>query len=157
MLSAKKRFTAMLTAAASITGLAIVAAPSASATTTTASSAAAYGCSGTEIDSYAVKTSGGTTFGTIHLYYDSSTGRNCAVNVANAAGGYGTYTIKNVYLGVYGGTTVYDPAFGSTTKYANYAGPVSVSAPGKCILVGGVIQSPAGTIASYSSEATHCG
>ncbi|MEE1739974.1 hypothetical protein [Streptomyces sp. BE147] len=133
-----------------------------------AAHAAGYGCGGSEIDSYAVKTSGGTVYGYIHLYYDSSTGKNCAVNVATAAGGAGTATVKNVYMArcVAGSTagkgcsvdlTLYDPPFGSSTKFTSYAGPVSFNAAGRCILIGGAIVSPAGNVGSYSSLATHCG
>ena len=48
-------------------------------------SAAGYGCSGSQIDTYPVKTSGGTTYSNIYLYYDSSTGENCASNVRTSA------------------------------------------------------------------------
>lgn len=138
-------------------------APSASA------AASAYGCSGSQVDSYAVTTGSGTTFGTIHLYFDSSTGRNCAVNVANAAGGYGTPTAKSVYIvrcaaGSKAGSPcamdgqVADPASSNSgVKYSQYAGPVSISAAGRCIMVGGLIESPSGSVAGYNSVATHCG
>ncbi|KMS74606.1 hypothetical protein ACM01_13435 [Streptomyces viridochromogenes] len=93
---------------------------------------------------------------------------NCAVNVANSAGGYGTPTFKMVYMNrcvagtsAGGGCTVdverQDPPFGSSTKYSYYGGPVSFNAAGRCLLIGGTIVSPSGGVASYASKATHCG
>ncbi|SED52115.1 hypothetical protein SAMN05428939_5429 [Streptomyces sp. TLI_105] len=131
-------------------------------------SAASYGCTGTQIDSYALKTSSGVTNGTVYLYYDSSTGKNCAAAVATSAGGYGTPTLKMVWLvkcraGVTQGQTcesgdayVQDPP-SSSTKYTYYAGPVSVSAAGRCIAWGGSISSPSGDNAHHHSYASHCG
>ncbi|MFE6682850.1 hypothetical protein [Streptomyces sp. NPDC057729] len=132
--------------------------------------AASYGCASSEIDSYALKTSGGVTNGTIHLFYDSSSGKNCAVAVASSAGGYGAPTLKMVWLmkcpaGYKAWAScddahdayVQDPAVGSSTKYSQYAGPVSLSAAGRCIAVGGSITSPSGTNAHCTTYATHCG
>ncbi|MFB6992271.1 hypothetical protein ACFC0C_24905 [Streptomyces sp. NPDC056178] len=133
-----------------------------------AAAQASYGCAGVEIDSYALKY-GTVTYGTIHLFYDSSSGKNCAVNVATSAGGYGTPTYKGVWLGRCPAgykpgascTDVSDPYVqdpsSSATKYSQYAGPVSVSAAGRCIEVGGSITAPNGTNAHHTTYATHCG
>ncbi|MEW2518640.1 hypothetical protein [Actinacidiphila alni] len=143
----------------------LILSPSASAATT-----GAYGCSGTQIDTYAVKTSGGSVWGTIHLYYDSSTGYNCAVNVATAAGYYGTPSFKAINMTrcvagtvagqkcVSDGTYRQDPA--GSTLYSEYAGPVSFSAAGRCINVYGAIVSPDGNTDAYfdnGQKAMHCG
>lgn len=140
-------------------------APSANAAAT-----GAYGCSGSEIDTYQVKTTGGTVYGNVHLYYDSSTGRNCAVNVATSAGAYGTPTFKFVMLvkcvsGTSAGSTCVQDTYSqdpSTTgiTYSQYAGPVNISAAGRCISVTGIVSltsGPTASQASYSSKATHCG
>ncbi|WP_306311701.1 hypothetical protein [Streptomyces hydrogenans] len=142
-----------------------VMAPSASAAAT-----GAYGCGGSQIDSYQVKTSGGSVYGNVYLYYDASTGKNCAVNVATAAGGYGTPTFKFVMIvkcvaGTTAGSTcvqdtyVQDPSTTGIT-YSQYAGPVSISAAGRCISVTGInslTSGPSSSQASFSSKATHCG
>jgi len=155
----------------SVIGGLVLAAGSLLATSPSASAAiqGAYGCAGSEIDTYSVKNSSGVTYGVIHLYYDSATGRNCAANVATTAGGYGTASYKGVWIykckasvGPGGScTTAYDaydqdPAH-SSTLYSQYAGPVSVSSAGVCIAVGGAIWAPNGTKASMTTYATHCG
>ncbi|GGY85603.1 hypothetical protein [Streptomyces nitrosporeus] len=140
-------------------------APSASA-----AAAGAYGCAGNQIDSYQVKTSGGAVYGNIYLYYDSSTGKNCAVNVATSAGAYGKPTFKFVMLvkcvaGTSAGSTcvqdtyIQDPT-NTGVNYSQYAGPVSISAAGRCISVTGIISlssGPTSSQAAYTGNATHCG
>ncbi|MGN9840137.1 hypothetical protein ACTMTI_18635 [Nonomuraea sp. H19] len=93
------------------------------------------GSSYTKVGSYAIPQTG-TRVGTLEVYYSSSTGKNCALAV-----GYGsTYGVKNtkaVYIGLAGpGVPWADDNSGS---FEYYAGPVYVSAPGKCIAVQGVI------------------
>ncbi|MFF8989706.1 hypothetical protein ACF09H_07085 [Streptomyces sp. NPDC014983] len=106
-----------------------------------AASAGTYGCGGSEIDSYAVKTNGGTQYATVHLFYDSSTKRNCAVNVATSAGGYGTSGFMLLHLAECSGITLSSCTDSPITtdddggNYSYYAGPVSVPAAGHCILV----------------------
>lgn len=63
----------VLSALVAFSGFALTTAPTASA--------AGYGCSGSQIGAYAVKTSGGTTFDTVYLYYDSSTTTTCTTRV----------------------------------------------------------------------------
>jgi hypothetical protein len=135
-----------------------------------AAATGAYGCSGTEIDTYPNKTSSGAIWGYIHLYYDSATGNNCAVNVANSAGYYGTPTYKGITMSRCVAGSVAgkgcstdlrrdDPAFGDNkTLYSYYAGPVSFNAAGRCILLSGVLLNPNATnAASVSTGAVHCG
>ncbi|MEV5736319.1 hypothetical protein [Streptomyces sp. NPDC052292] len=157
-----RRIASVLTGILLLLGGSFILAPSASA--------AGYGCGGSEIDTYQVKTSGGSVYGNIHLYYDSSTGKNCAVNVATSAGGYGTPTFKFVMLvkcvaGTSAGSTctqdtyVQDPT-STGVNYSQYAGPVNISAAGRCISVVGVISltsGPSSSQAQYTSNATHCG
>ncbi|MFJ3716678.1 hypothetical protein [Streptomyces sp. NPDC090057] len=127
-----------------------------------AASAAAYGCAGSEIDTYAVKTSGGTQYSTIHLFYDSSTGNNCAVNVATTAGGYGTAEKTMVNISVCSGTTLSSCVGGQITNkadvgnYQYYAGPVSVHAANHCILVSGSREHN-GVNAGNQWGPVHCG
>lgn len=146
----------MLASAAAIVGGSILAAPGATAS--------GYGCSGTEIGTYAVRVSGGTTsYGTAHLYYDSATGYDCAVNVATAAGGYGTPHQISVHLAACKETSP-DPKQCTETgtpqtdshTYDYYAGPVKVHAPGQCIHLYAT-DTYDFTFADYFSGAFHCG
>lgn len=129
----------------------------------TAAPAGAYGCAGNQVDTYSVKTTGGTVYGTIHLYYDSSTGLNCAVSVANSAGGYGTKTEKTIDLflcdpGTKAGQIC--PVYETSSdggNYAYYAGPVTMHAAGQCIALDSNIRSPSGTWAYVQTDAVHCG
>lgn len=160
-----RRVTSILAGILLLLGGSFILAPSASAAAT-----GAYGCSGSEIDTYQVKTTGGTVYGNVHLYYDSSTGKNCAVNVATSAGGYGTPTFKFVMLvkcvaGTVAGSTCTQDTYSqdpSTTgvTYSQYAGPVNLSAAGRCISVTGIISlssGPTSSQATYTGKATHCG
>ncbi|MFD6494652.1 hypothetical protein ACFV99_39395 [Streptomyces sp. NPDC059944] len=125
-------------------------------------SAAGYGCAGSEIDTYPVKTSGGTQYATIHLFYNSSTGNNCAVTVATTAGGYGTSDTTMVNISVCSGTTLTSCVGGAITNKAQvgefqyYAGPVSVSAANHCILVSGS-RDHNGATAGNQYGPVHCG
>ncbi|MFF5341946.1 hypothetical protein ACWDUG_16370 [Streptomyces cellulosae] len=109
-------------------------------------SAGGYGCSGSQIDSFPMYASGGTLFGNVFLYYDSSTGRNCAVTVATSAGGYGV--AKYMYVGISRCNETVDTGScsGSASvvdkkdSYKYYAGPVSIAAAGHCIAVTGQIE-----------------
>lgn len=121
--------------------------------------AGAYGCAGGEIDTYNVKTSGGSVYGQIHLYYDSATGKNCAVTVKNAAGGAGVATRTEVYIMP---CDTNNPCRGSkwvqdVGNYTSYAGPVSIAAQNKCLFIDGYIYSAAGVYASFQASGVHCG
>lgn len=127
----------------------------------TPATATTYGCAGSEIDTYNVETSVGAVWGVIHLYYDATTGDNCAVNVKTTEGGYGTSSYTTVELDSCSQTS--PSSFCSPSSehydhgdYTEYAGPVSVHAPGVCI---GIIASvdQGDTTALYSTGAVHCG
>jgi hypothetical protein len=113
-----------------------------------AASAAEYGCGGSRIDSYPItgQIPIGTdrTFGYIYLYYDSSTGKNCAVTVATETGGYGDS--KPMYLRidrckemVYTGNCAGTDSAKDSGDYLYQAGPRSVSAANHCVRVVGKI------------------
>jgi hypothetical protein len=110
---------------------------------------------------------GSAIWGNVELYWDSSTGRNCAKTVATSAGYYGTASYKSVILyrcvaGTKAGSScqtdsqVADP--GSTSvHYTYYAGPVSLAAAGRCIAVTGEVDNPGGTaFAALHTPAMHC-
>ncbi|MFE0457851.1 hypothetical protein ACFW1A_01155 [Kitasatospora sp. NPDC058965] len=135
----------------------VVAAPTASA--------GGYGCTGNLVGSFSDKHNG-TVWGTLYVYYDSSTGDNCAVNVANSAGYYGTSTIKNVVISECSQTSpgpVCDE-IGTPQEdnknYYDYAGPVRVHAPGHCIYAAGDLFDPGVTTyaeVQTSPQAAFCG
>ncbi|MER7368510.1 hypothetical protein ACI2LC_18740 [Nonomuraea wenchangensis] len=136
---------------ASIAPLALAAAP-----------AQAASCSGSQINSIAVKNSSGTTYGTLKLYYNSSTGNNCAQldRVVN----YGTK--KGMILSLYAcgnGWSVskchqdfYDIGQDSG-QFGQYAGPVTVYGKGRCIQVEASVQAGNNSWANYHSPVFHCG
>ncbi|NUW42144.1 serine/threonine protein kinase [Nonomuraea rhodomycinica] len=72
--------------------------------------------------------------GYLHVYYSSSTGKNCAVTVG-AGEHYGKRDGKSVWIRRTGGTWIKD-----TGRYQYYAGPVYVKASGHCIDVEGRIE-----------------
>ncbi|MTE19412.1 hypothetical protein F0L17_09785 [Streptomyces sp. TRM43335] len=130
-----------------------------------AASAGAYGCPGGQINSYPIKTDAGTLYGNIYLYYDSSTGKNCAVAVKTAAGGYGTPNYVAVTLFRCKTSTpgafcdwAGQPNDSDYGTFSYYAGPVELYAAGKCIHVHAQVSSEQ-PIASGSSPSygVHCG
>ncbi|GLX00541.1 hypothetical protein [Microtetraspora sp. NBRC 16547] len=128
---------------------------------TFAEPASAASCGGSLIDSIAVK-NGSTTYGTLKLYYSSSTGNNCAQldRVVN----YGTK--KGMILSLYAcgqgwsatkcHIDFYDIGQDSG-QFGQYAGPVSVRGKGRCIQVGASVQAANNTWANYNSPVFHCG
>ncbi|MEO3891291.1 hypothetical protein [Nonomuraea sp. B5E05] len=80
--------------------------------------ASAAVCSGTHLDNWSI------TGGYIAVYYNSSTGRNCAMTYTNNPG-------KAQYIMVSISTSGASDRDAGT--YTTYAGPVSVYAKGKCI------------------------
>ncbi|KKD09679.1 hypothetical protein TN53_02115 [Streptomyces sp. WM6386] len=128
-------------------------------------SAAGYGCPGSQIDTYAVKTSGGTTYSNIYLYYDSATGTNCASNVRTSAGGYGTSNPQAIDVQIWrcvaGSTpgaacTADTPIDGDYGYYQYYAGPVDVTASNRCITI--FAQTRHNDVwAKRTLNAVHCG
>jgi hypothetical protein len=110
-----------------------------------AASASAYGCSGSQIDSYAVRTSwpSGTIYGHIYLYYSSSNGgTNCAVVVATSAGGYGVQKPMDIWMYRCAESTentpctFINPRSEDNGNYYYFAGPVKqTNADNHCIFV----------------------
>ena len=78
---------------------------------------------------YAVDTSHSISGATIYLLYNSSTGYNCVVTLATYTGGS---VPMSATLKVEGGSSKTDSG-----SYTYYAGPVALSAPGKCVIYGG--------------------
>ncbi|NBE95807.1 spore-associated protein A [Nonomuraea sp. KC401] len=93
----------------------------------TAAPATAAGCSGTHLDNWSI------TGGYIAVYYNSSTGKNCAMTYTNKPG---TKQYIRVDISASGGGSQTDRG-----SYTTYAGPVSVSAKGKCISFAGQVGS----------------
>ncbi|MER6945721.1 hypothetical protein ABT294_16980 [Nonomuraea sp. NPDC000554] len=89
------------------------------------SPAMAAGCAGKHLDNWPI------TGGYISVYYDSSTGRNCALTYTNKPG---TSQHIGVWLSANGGGSTKQVG---TFKY--YAGPVSVYGKGKCINFSGQV------------------
>lgn len=105
-----------------------------------ASAAGECGAGYTKVGDYAIESQG-----RLEVYYSSSTGKNCAITRdSNPNSGF-----KAVHISVAGASGWADSDSGSFTYYA---GPVYVSAPGKCIDVSVHI----GT-ASTSKWSVHCG
>ncbi len=107
-------------------------------------SAAGWGCSGSEVSGspYAV-TNNGAVYSYMHLYYDSASGDNCAVNVKTGSL-YGQASFIRVILVACASDTpstcqsasqvVMDPpANDNSTLYSYYAGPVKVHGRGHCL------------------------
>jgi len=150
----RHRILTFATIASVAAGVSLFVAPSASAS--------GYGCSGSQIDTYNVN-HGSTLFGVVHLYYNSSTGKNCAVTVKTAAGGYGTKSQIDVVIdrcatpGSHPGYDCYSLAkVDDSGNYAEYAGPVSLSAAGSCIAVYGYVSTPNYVSADVQTGPVHC-
>jgi hypothetical protein len=159
-----KRVTKILgtTSAATLAlaGISLAGAPDAAATQTSSS------CVGTLVqDTPLVGETSGKTLGYAELYWDASTGQNCAMTVSNSA----TWGVSK-YMGVWltrcltdtPSTTVACAPEGSNTpsKYGSgtfsyYAGPVSVSAAGYCVSFMGEIAYN-NEVAVYDSPGSHC-
>jgi hypothetical protein len=99
--------------------------------------AAEYGCTGSLIDTYPVKSSVGNHLSTIRLYYNSSTGYNCASNVKTA---YYSQFKHFASISMYNEDFREDdnnrPGYNNDYDAGNfqyYAGPVKVYAKGKCV------------------------
>ncbi|MFE3453630.1 spore-associated protein A [Nonomuraea sp. NPDC059194] len=122
-------------AAAALSAAAVLAIPS-------AAHADAYCGSGYNVVAQApVKTSSGSTYGTVYLTYNSGTGKNCVSVVKSAY--VGTATSTYVEIAVKGGSV-----FGLSENVKYYGGPVHADARGTCVKYRGLIDSPSGTRAS---------
>ncbi|MCF6474624.1 hypothetical protein FAF44_40535 [Nonomuraea sp. MG754425] len=87
--------------------------------------ASAAGCTGTHLDNWSIRG------GYIAVYYNSSTGRNCAMTYTNTPG-------KKQYISVTISTS--GDSDHDSGSFTTYAGPVSVYAKGKCISFQGRVQ-----------------
>ncbi|MET7333530.1 hypothetical protein [Nonomuraea sp. NPDC005650] len=92
----------------------------------TSAPAFAAGCSGTHLDNWSIRG------GYIAVYYNSSTGRNCAMTFTNSPG-------KVQYMMVSISTS--GASDRDAGNFTTYAGPVSVYAKGKCISLQGQVGS----------------
>jgi hypothetical protein len=109
------------------------------ATASPANAAGECGSGYSRIDSYPIG-----SVGTLELYYNSSSGKNCAIARATTP----SYGYKAAYIGI-----ANKPWAGVDAKsYTYFAGPVYVSAAGKCIDVRGDIGSKVAV-----KESVHCG
>jgi hypothetical protein len=136
----------------------------------TQADAAGWGCSGTEVSGspYDVATASGAVYSSVHLYWDGSTGTNCAVNV-KTGGLYGTPTYTDVTLascaedGPEGAdaaqctaaTSRTDPP-GTGTAYGYYAGPVQVPGAGHCLVLEATTLDTNSVRARFQSRMFHC-
>ncbi|MGW2655276.1 hypothetical protein ACWC1D_16700 [Streptomyces sp. NPDC001478] len=106
---------------------------------TAANAHAAAVCAGNKIDTLEFST------GYTYLYYNSSTGLNCAYTVPKSGG-----VRQFMSVGLFresDGAGVWDDG-----DYVQYAGPVYLYAPGTCVLFNGQVGSWAG-----NSGYGHCG
>ncbi|MCT4352340.1 acetyltransferase [Streptomyces sp. Je 1-79] len=81
---------------------------------------------------------------TVFLLYNGSTGKNCVVTVRDEPEFKVNMSAK---VRVYGGSWIQD-----TDHYSSYAGPVYVSAAGKCVQFHGMSNG-----SEYTSPWGHCG
>ncbi|MET7675684.1 hypothetical protein [Streptomyces seoulensis] len=133
-------------------------------------SAAGYGCSGNLIDTYPAKTTGGTQYGVVQLYYSTANGgTNCAVLIDTY---FGSGVAKSMNVGIYrcvAGTTAGGNCDGKnfdlhqldSGTYTSYAGPVSVTGTSsRCISLLAYEDNPnssdPNSFAGFSTVALHC-
>ncbi|MFI6490586.1 hypothetical protein [Streptomyces sp. NPDC050564] len=136
-----------LVSLAATAGLGLVAAPTASA-----AAQGAYGCAGSEVDTYNIKDTDGSVWGTLHLFYSSANGgTNCVVNVARKYYGQKQLLEVSIRQG--------DRFKKQEDYFYEYAGPVSLTGmDGHCVTVSGWVTSPSGSKAVGDQWAdVHCG
>jgi hypothetical protein len=110
-----------LVSLAATAGLGLVAAPAASA-----AAQGAYGCAGSEIDTYNIKDTDGSVWGTLHLFYSSANGgTNCVVNVARKYYGQKQLLEVSIRQG--------DRFKKQEDYFYEYAGPVSLNQHGRTL------------------------
>lgn len=121
----------------------------------------AAGCSGTRIEHIPVKY-GSSTYGYLDVYYNSATGKNCAMTRATGAA-YGNASYIDVYLARCtqsspGSTCTVDSSVADPGPFHYYAGPVSLSAANRCIFADGfIIYNGKAAYARTYPAASHCG
>jgi hypothetical protein len=126
--------------------------------------AATGNCSGTRIDTYPLRY-GGTQIAELTLYWNASTGKNCA-RLNHYGPTYGVASYTAVYLWSCSKPQqsqcfIVGTAAPDAGSFSYYAGPVSVTGTNLCVMAAGVIHY-AGRyhwIVSNDSgyRATHCG
>ena len=129
--------------------------------TATAAGAAQASCQGSRIEHLPVKTSGGSVYGYLDIYYANAMGVNCAQlnSYGNLRGVKKKMSVaivscgKPTSKGVCGSGNPYRLDKGT---YSQYAGPVALPAKAKCIQVLGAI-SYKGSVANRDTGAFHCG
>lgn len=141
----RQRVLRTLTAAAIVVASLAIVAPAAPAY------AGGYGCAGSLVGSWPIEGDEGVA-GNINLYYDSSTGWNCAVAVKSS--GYVFYGLAtNMYIHM--NNSSYDDNhtknnFDSDSgMYKYYAGPVTVYGKNMCIWITGGIADNSGPNSDY--------
>jgi hypothetical protein len=129
-------------------------------TVAVAAPAAAATCSGSEIDRKTVKSSSGTPWADLIVYYSSSSQKNCALltNRTSSARSM-SVMISRCRKGTGGsGQTFCTPieSVSDSGTFSSYAGPViTPPAEGYCILVEGYIK--VGSVEKYPEIQGHCG
>jgi hypothetical protein len=119
---------------------------------------AASSCSGSRIEHIAM---GPPTYGYLDIYFDSSTGNNCAMAVASgAASGHASFIevcLARCKQTSPGATCTPDEEECDAGPYHFFAGPVFVHAPGQCISAFGELTFNGVTVSAALPGASHCG
>ncbi|MFI5932004.1 hypothetical protein [Actinoplanes sp. NPDC051494] len=127
-------------------------------------SAATGSCDGTLIDSAPIK-AGGSTYGTLYVYYNSSTGKNCA-KATNTTGARRSMTLWLFRCAAGTGSTYascdpidtpdQDVNF-DADDYISYAGPIhnKGTSAGRCIYTG--VDMVVGNTVPKARIGGHCG
>jgi hypothetical protein len=150
---------AFLAAAVMYSGRASAEEPMAGVEDTAEVAAAASSCPGNQIEHIPVM-SGSTTFGFLDIYFDSSTGNNCAMTTATgSASGHATFIDVCLFRckqTSQGSACTVEVARCDPGAFHFFAGPVSVHAPGQCISAFGDITFNGVTGSGALRGATHC-
>lgn len=161
MLTRVKAAVAVGCTAIGLTGLTIASAPAASATSS------GNNCVGSLVEGDALRTSTGTVLGYLNIYWDASTGQNCATVTSSSldwgiSKPMGVAIVEcqtdtpNTACNAIGPGIVKDPPAGpGNPNYSYNAGPVSVPAVGHCIRAGGEVIFN-GQTALYNTPTSHC-
>jgi len=140
--------------------------PMAEAEPTAEVAAALSSCPGGRIEHIPMN-SGSTTLAFLDVFFDSSTGNNCAMTVAagNASGHATSIDVllvrcKETSPGptcTFDGTPQTDPNPSDPGPFHFFAGPVLVNAPGHCIFAKGDLTFNGVTVHGFLPGAAHCG
>lgn len=147
----KQRLVPVLIATAIAAASLVISAPAAPAY------AGGYGCTGSAVGTwtiYETDTIPVVAVGDIHLYYDSSTGWNCAVNVKRSS--YVFYGLAtNMYIhmnnSAYDDNHIANNFASDSGMYKYYAGPVRVYGKNMCIWVSAGIADNSGPNSDYAN------